>query len=115
MTRFLAGSYNILIYRLRYVLTAIFVIIGIIAAGIASQMGPLSKGEEMMSYDHPLVVTQNVMLDDFDTGLGTPSTLSVQITWGVKEMDTSNIKEWDATDLGVLVWDDTFTVAPAAN
>ena len=55
------------------------------------------------------------MLDEFDTGLGTPSTLSVQVTWGVKEMDTSNIKAWDATDLGVLVWDDTFTVAPAAN
>lgn len=78
-------------------------------------MGPLTKGEEMMHYEHPLIVTQNVMLDDFDTGLGTPSTLSVQITWGVKDMDRSNIKAWDATDTGVLIWDDKFTMAPKAN
>ena len=55
------------------------------------------------------------MLDEFDTGLGTPSTLSVQVTWGVKDMDRSSIKAWDATDLGVLIWDDNFTVSPAAN
>ena len=55
------------------------------------------------------------MLDEFDTGLGTPSTLSVQVTWGVKEMDRSKIKPWDATDLGELVWDETFTVSPPAN
>ena len=69
----------------------------------------------MMAYDHPLIVTQNVMLDEFDTGLGTPSTLSVQITWGVKDLDISQRKDWDAMDLGILIWDDTFTVSPAAN
>ena len=55
------------------------------------------------------------MLDEFDTGLGTPSTLSVQVTWGIKDLDRSQIKEWDAADMGILVWDDTFTVAPAEN
>ena len=89
LTRFLAGTYNMFIYRFRYILVVIFVIIGVIFTGIAMQMGPLTKGEEMMDPQHPLIVTQNVMLDDFDTGLGTPSTLSVQITWGVEKMDTS--------------------------
>ena len=55
------------------------------------------------------------MLNKFNTGLGSPSTLSVSITWGVKEMDRSNIKDWDATDMGELIWDDEFTVAPAEN
>ena len=55
------------------------------------------------------------MLNKFNTGLGSPSTLSVSITWGVKEIDRSNIKDWDATDMGVLIWDDEFTVSPAAN
>ena len=55
------------------------------------------------------------MLNDFNTGLGSPSTLSVSITWGVKGIDRSNIKDWDAADMGVLIWDDEFTVAPEAN
>ena len=55
------------------------------------------------------------MLDVFDTGLGTPSTLSVQVTWGVKELDRSQIKDWDPTDVGILVWDDKFNVAPPEN
>jgi len=55
------------------------------------------------------------MLDEFDTGLGTPSTLSVQITWGVAELDRSNVAKWDAADLGTLIWDEDFTVAPAIN
>ena len=78
-------------------------------------MGPLSKGEELMSKEHPLIETQRVMLQEFDTGLGSPSTLSVSITWGVKGVDRSDIGRWDASDMGVLQWDDEFTVAPVAN
>ena len=55
------------------------------------------------------------MLNEFNTGLGSPSTLSVSITWGVKDIDRSNIKDWDASDMGVLIWDDEFTVAPEKN
>ena len=44
-------------YKLRYIFVVFFAILGIIAGGIASQMGPLSKAEEMMPPDHPLVIT----------------------------------------------------------
>ena len=90
-------------------------IIGICAVGVSSQMGPLSKGEEMMSPDHPLVETQRVMLDEFSTGLGTPSTLSVQVTWGIEKLDRSKVGNWDAEDVGEIIWDQTFTVAPPEN
>ena len=55
------------------------------------------------------------MLNDFKVGLGGPSTLSVSITWGVKDVKRENMKAWDASDMGELVWDDEFTVAPAEN
>ena len=57
MTRFFAGNFNKCVYKLRYLLVVCFALCGIVAAGIASQMGPLSKAEEMMPPDHPLVVT----------------------------------------------------------
>ena len=65
-------------------------------------MGPLSKAEEMMPEGHPLVVTQKLMLNEFKAGEGTPSSLQVQITWGIKGMDKSKVGAWDATDVGIL-------------
>ena len=55
------------------------------------------------------------MLDEFNVGLGTPSTLSVQVTWGVKKLDRSKVGPWDNVGMGELIWDDEFTVAPSAN
>ena len=115
LTRFLAGAYNRFTYRCRYFLFLFFVVAGIGGVYVATKMGPLTKGEEMMHKDMQVIRTQDIMLDVFDTGLGTPSTLSVQVTWGVKELDRSQIKDWDPTDVGILVWDDKFTVAPPAN
>ena len=92
LTRFLAGPYNKFIYRYRYFLIASLVIYGVVSAAIASQMGPLTKAEELLSLTHPLIVTQKVMLNEFRVGLGGPSTLSVSITWGVKEVKRENIK-----------------------
>ena len=89
LTRFLAGSYNQFVYRCRYILFFAFVVIGIASVYGASKMGPLTKGEEMMDKEMQVIRTQDIMLDVFDTGLGTPSTLSVQVTWGVKELDRS--------------------------
>ena len=57
LTRFLAGSFNMMIYNYRYLIVCVFFIYGVISVVIACQMGPLSKGEEMMSSDHPLVET----------------------------------------------------------
>ena len=115
LTRFFAGPFNTFIFKFRYVLIGVLIALGVAAAAVASQMGPLSKGEELMSKEHPLIETQRVMLQEFDTGLGSPSTLSVSITWGVKGVDRSDIGRWDASDMGVLEWDHEFTVAPAAN
>ena len=106
LTRFLAGPYNKFIYKYRYILIAALVIYGVVSAGIASQMGPLTKGETMLPAEHPLIQTQNIMLNEFKVGLGGPSTLSVSITWGIKEVKRENMKQWDASDMGELIWDD---------
>ena len=57
LTRFLAFPFNVAIHKCRVCLSVFFIILGIGAGIVAAQMGPLSKGEEMMSPDHPLVET----------------------------------------------------------
>ena len=68
-----------------------------------------------MPADNPLVVTQQIMLNEFKAGEGTPSSLQIQITWGIKGMDRSRVGAWDAFDVGELQWDEEFTVAPVEN
>ena len=42
------------------------------------------------------------MLNEFKAGEGTPSSLQIQITWGIKGMDRSKVGAWDAFDVGEL-------------
>ena len=102
LTKCFGGSFNQIINKFKYVFIVSLVLFGICAAGIASQMGPLSKAEEMMPQDMPLVVTQKIMLNEFKAGEGTPSSLQIQITWGIKGMDRSKVGAWDAFDVGQL-------------
>ena len=55
------------------------------------------------------------MLNEFKAGEGTPSSLQIQITWGIKGMDRSKVGAWDAFDVGELQWDEDFTVSPVEN
>ena len=57
LTKFLAGPYSNAIHYCRIALVIVFFVLGVVAVAIASRMGPLTKGEEMMSADHPLVET----------------------------------------------------------
>ena len=39
----------------------------------------------------------------------------MSIVWGVKDLDRSNVGLWDPSELGELIWDDEFDIAPAEN
>ena len=39
----------------------------------------------------------------------------VNLNWGVKDLDRSSVGLWDGAEIGSIVWDDEFTVAPAEN
>jgi len=69
----------------------------------------------MLPADHPLVYTQNLMLNEFKSGSGDPSSLEINITWGIKNLETSKRDKWDPNDLGILEWDENFTVSPVPN
>jgi len=55
------------------------------------------------------------MLNEFKAGEGTPASLQIQLTWGIKKLDRSQVGAWDAKDLGIIKWDEDFTVTPSEN
>ena len=69
----------------------------------------------MLPDDHPLVVTQKLIQDTFSTTSSQKGAFVVSIVWGVKDLDRSNVALWDANDMGELVWDNSFDIAPEAN
>lgn len=60
-------------------------------------------------------VLQAKIENNFESTSSLKETVVVHLNWGVKDLIRDNVSSWDADDLGVLVWDDEFTVVPAAN
>ena len=115
MTRCCAGPFNKVVYKCRFLFFFVLLVFGILSAAVATQMGPLTSLESMLRPDHPLMDSKKIMLGEFVVGEGSPSSLEVALTWGVKGMDRSSVGRWESANPGVLEWDDGFTVAPRRN
>ena len=121
MNRFFSTTHNRIIYKLRYLLSVFFIVLGVTAAVIASRIGSLTKQEDYIPPSDPYIVLQTEVEDNF-IQLGTFSAAAnvrgaifVNVNWGVKDLDRSKVDLWDAANMGELVWDDQFTVAPKEN
>jgi len=115
MTRFFSGTYNKYIFKARYVIFVFFFVAGVVAAVIASDIGPLTEQEEFLSNSHPLILLQSDVEENFTSSASLKEALVVKLNWGVKDLDRSNVGLWDAKNLGELVWDEEFTVSPRRN
>ena len=55
------------------------------------------------------------MVNEFTETVNSQDTLNVVIHWGISGLDRSVVKAWDASSSGKLIWDEDFTILPAAN
>jgi len=115
MTRFFGGPFNLALFKLRYVVTAIGTLAGCFVIYYATKIGPLSKQEDFLPPNTPIVKLNNIINDEFAAIDSNKNQIKVKIFWGVKDLDKKDVGLWDATDLGELVWDPDFTVSPRRN
>ena len=106
--RFFGGFWNYYIYKFRFCIIVIFLIWLIISMSIAVDIGPLTESEQYLSSDHYLMVVQNKIKENF-SGQGA-RLIKVFVFWGVKSIDNKGMDKWDPTQLGEIVWDDTFNI-----
>ena len=104
-----------LVYKLRYFIIVFFILLGIAAVVVASNIGPLTEPEEYLPNDHELIVLQRDIEGKFTSSAGIKEALVVKLNWGVKDLDRSDVGPWDPEVIGKIVWDETFTVAPRYN
>ena len=101
--------------RFRYFIVGILSVLGLCAIGVSTQIGPLTEPNELLPEDHPLYVVNRLILEEFVVTKQVPHAFMVSIVWGVKDLDRSNVGLWDPSELGELVWDEEFDIAPALN
>mmetsp|Transcript_25646 Transcript_25646/g.30118 ORF Transcript_25646/g.30118 Transcript_25646/m.30118 type:complete len:178 (-) Transcript_25646:858-1391(-) len=115
MTKFCGTRFNAAVYKLRIGIIIGFFIIGIVAGVIASGIGPLTKEEEFLPSDHELMVFLKDIENNFPSSQELRDSVMVNLNWGVKDLDRSATTAWDSENMGKLVWDDDFKIAPARN
>ena len=115
ITRCFSGNFNMGVFKARYFLIVFFILLGIAAGVIASNIGPITEPEEYLPNEHELIVLQRDIEGKFTSSAGIKEALVVKLNWGVKDLDRSDVGLWDPQEIGKIVWDDDFTIAPRAN
>lgn len=62
---------------------------------------------------HWLTVLQDSLTQDFHTGAN-DNTIQVSFLYGVTGVDQEDVGLWDASDLGKIIWDDSFDMSSTA-
>ena len=115
LTKFFAGKWNNVIFKGRYVIVALLGVLGLTAAVIGMQIGPLTEQEKLLPPDHPSMIVQELLEANFTSTTAAKEALVVRFNWGVAGLNRDNVGAWDPDDLGELIWDDTFNIYPPEN
>ena len=121
ITKFFSTKFNNFVYKLRYLFTIGFILLGIGAGIVASHIGPLTSQEEYLPRDDLLMVLQDevesnfVTLGSFVAAANIRGAMFVSLSWGIAGLNRQEVNLWDPSKMGELIWDETFTVLPEAN
>ena len=115
ITMFFSGPFDRCVKKIRYIIVFLFVIVGVFAAIKASGIGPMTKEEEYLPSDSPVMLLHKDIERNFFSTSALKDSLVVSLNWGIKDLDRSNVSTWDVRDMGELVWDEELTVVPAQN
>ena len=107
---FFSGVWNLVVFRLRYIIVLAFLVWTVVAAIIASKLSPLTKEEQFLPDDHPAQDFFNK--ESYFLGSGA-NTLEVKLFWGVKEIDKSKTSIWDSGYIGEPVMEEKFDLSSA--
>lgn len=115
IARFFRGTFNKFIFKARYALVVVLIILGITAGVGAWYIGPPIKQQEYIPSNDPLIMLKTEVQDHFASHASFDEAIVVKLNWGIKDLDRSDVGLWDSIDVGRLVWDEEFTVSPRRN
>lgn len=96
----------------------IFIGISVVWLGLAvwraALFKPAKDALKRLSDDHEISVISQSLKNDYHSALNTGN-IEVYIIWGLKGLDRSDTGKWEPDNLGKIIYDDSFNLAPVAN
>ncbi|PXF47429.1 Protein dispatched-like [Gracilariopsis chorda] len=106
LERFFGGPWARLVYKTRYVLVAIsLVLIGLGIFG-ATKLEPIQETEQFLPDDHPIRVIERTLGEDFATERGR-TLFEVRVTWGISGIDRSGTSRFEPELIGSAELDES--------
>lgn len=104
LEQFFGGVWNRMVFRCRYCIILLFIIWTVYAIDTALGFGPLTKREEYLPDDHPIIRSLVTIEDEFPAGEN--DGIQTFIYFGVKDIDKSEVSQWDPENLGEVEFDE---------
>ena len=92
-------------FKGRYILVALVIIWTGVAAWRASLITPLTKDEDFLPEDHWLTKAMRMISTGFNQG-GKDEGIIVSLTWGLEDLDKTDVSIWDPDSPGKVIFDD---------
>lgn len=115
LSRFFAGPFFNFLVKMRWPIVVLFSCTGVSTLYFATGIQPLSESEEFLPADSFILKTRRILEDNFSSSGVDSSSFSVSICWGALGLEKSDVGLWDASNIGSIQWDDTFTVSTRRN
>lgn len=106
---FFRTKWNDFVFKWKTQIVAFVFIWTVVCSVFAFQIGPLTKAEEFVAPDHPLMLPQNLMLNNFTKT--TDANADVFYYWGVKDINRKGDSMWVPDFIGEVILDDQFSIS----
>ncbi|CAN8061889.1 unnamed protein product [Agarophyton chilense] len=107
LERFFGGIWTKLIYRGRYALVVLALVLAGLGVYGATKLEPIQETEQFLPSDHPLRVLQTTLADGFGEERRAV-TLQARVTWGISDIDRSGTSRFQPESIGRAVLDERF-------
>lgn len=100
-------------HRWRHAIVVLFMIWFVCSSYLCSQWKTLSKEEEYLPKGHFIIVGKEIIEKKFTERLE-GDYIDVEIVFGVKDNDKSDVYWWDPQGIGKPIWDSKFNITDSA-
>lgn len=104
---------NPFVFKARYVILFLSLVWFVVTAIFAVEMGPMTKAEDFIDPDHPIMQPIKIITNEFGVkeSTGTP----INVYWGVSGISKADGDVWDPTWVNTPIFDKNLDISPTKN
>jgi len=114
LEKFFELKYAPFIRRYRFAALAVFFVGYAVMLSFAAQLQPQSEDVEWLPDDHVISKTIDLLTNGYQVSEYSDQ-VTVDVVWGLAGLNRKGTNPYKPSELGTVIWDDTFTLLPDEN